>query len=67
MTTQKDWEDIFKNDVVSLVSTGEGFVGSRTEDDPSKPGQGGQHADANPDCSIELLAENAFVDTLSIT
>ena len=67
LTTQKDWEDILKDDVVLLVSTGEGYVGSRTEDDPSKPGKGGQHADANPDCSIELLAENAFVDTLSIT
>ena len=69
LTVQKDWEHFLKDDVVLLVSIGEEYVGSRKEDDHSNRGQRGQHAnaDANPDCSVEILAVDAFVDSLSIT
>lgn len=69
LTCQKDWEQVLKDDVVLLVSIGEEYVGSRKEDDHSNAGQGGQHthADANPGCSVERLAEATFIDSLSIT
>lgn len=69
LTGQRDWEQLLKNDVVLLVSIGEEYVGSRKEDDRPDGGQRGQHAnaDAKPDCSIDILAVNAFVDSLSIT
>ena len=69
LISQEDWEQILKDDVVLLVSIGEGYVGSRKEDDHSNGGQVGQYvyADANPDCSVEILAEAAFIDSLSIT
>ena len=67
LTGHKDWEDVLKDDVVLLVSAGEDYVGSRTEDSTSTSGQGGPHPDANSDCPVELLAEKAFVDTLSVT
>lgn len=66
---QKDWEQLLTDDVVLLVSIGEEYVGSRMEDLHSNGGQGGSHvhADANPNCSIEVLAVGAFIDSLSIT
>lgn len=69
LTAQKDWEQFLKDDVVLLVSIGEEYVGSRKEDDHLTRGQRGQHAnaDANPDCPVEILAVDAFVDSLSIT
>ncbi len=69
LTGQRDWEQLLKNDLVLLVSIGEEYVGSRKEDDRSDGGHGGQrgNADVNPDCSIEVLAVDAFVDSLSVT
>ena len=69
LTSQKDWKQVLKDDVVLLVSIGEEYVGSRKEDDHSNAGQGGHyaHAEANPDCSIENLAQDTFIDSLSIT
>ena len=69
LTGTENWGNVLRDDVVLLVSIGEEYVGSRKEDDHSDNRQGGQHgnADANPHCSIVVLAENAFVDTLSIT
>ena len=69
LTSQRDWQQILKDDVLLLVSTGEEYVGLRMEDEHSNVGPRGQHshADANPDCSIEILAEAALVDSLSIT
>ena len=69
LTAQQDWEQLLKDDVVLLVSVGEEYVGSRKEDDHSNRGQRGQYAnaDANPDCPIEILTVDAFVDSLSIT
>ena len=65
LTAQDDWERVLKDDVVLLVSTGEEYIGLRTEDHFSNKQHG--YAEANPDCSIEVLAADAFVDSLSIT
>ncbi|CAD6569832.1 MAG: hypothetical protein ASARMPREDX12_003088 [Alectoria sarmentosa] len=69
LISQKDWVQILKDDVILLVSIGEEYVGSRKDDHQSNGGQGGQHAhaDANPECTIDILAEVAFLDSLSIT
>lgn len=69
LTGPEDWGQFLKDDVVLLVSIGEEYVGSRKEDDHSSCRQGGQHgnADANPNCSIDVLAVDAFVDALAIT
>lgn len=69
LTEQEDWEQSLKDDVILLVSIGEEYVGSRKKDVRCSGERGGQHAhgDANPECSIEILAANAFVDSLSIT
>lgn len=68
---QQDWEDVLKNDVVFLVSAGEEYVGTKKERclEDEKDGQNGKgpSAQGNPDCSINILAENAFIDALSIT
>lgn len=69
LTGPEDWGRFLKDDVVLLVSIGEEYVGSRKEDDHSSGRQGGQHgnADANPNCSIDVLVVDAFVDALAIT
>ena len=69
LTHDQDWKDVLKNDVTFLVSCGEEYVGLKQYDDPTTKGQPKRPAttEANPACSIELLAENAFVDSLSIT
>lgn len=55
---RKDWEQLLRDDVALLVSVGEEYIGARKEH---------THADANPDCSVGILAQSAFVDSLSIT
>jgi len=60
LTTETDWSNLLEKDIVLLLSTGEEYVGTKTEDAPSP------HPDAYPNCSIEVLAERAFVDTDSI-
>ncbi|MCJ1468057.1 hypothetical protein MMC07_006683 [Pseudocyphellaria aurata] len=67
---QQDWEEALKDDVVFLVSAGEGYVGAKKERclDDEKDGQNdrGPSAPGNPDCSINILAENALIDAQSI-
>lgn len=69
LSEQKDWEQSLKEDAVFLVSIGEDCVGSRKDDYHSNGGQGGQHAhpNVNPNCSIEVHAKDAFLDSLSTT
>jgi len=67
LTTCKDWEELLNDDVTLLVSVGEEYVGLRKEDKPSIDGQTEQNAVVNPDCPVEVLADTAFVDSLSIT
>lgn len=69
---QQDWEDVLKDDVVFLVSAGEEYVGTKKKgcledkrDDQN--GKGPSVQVINPDCSINILAKNAFIDAKSIT
>lgn len=66
---QKDWEAELKEDATLLVSAGEEYVGSRKGESPPVGAETGQNirSDINSDCPVEVLAENAFVDSLSIT
>lgn len=68
---QKDWEDVLKDDVVFLVSAGEEYVGAKKEGylKDKRNGQNGKEpsSQGNPDCSISILAEKAFIDAQSIT
>lgn len=68
---QQDWEDVLKNDVVFLVSAGEEYVGAKKERrlEDKRDGQDvkGPSAQGNPDCSINILAQNAFIDPQSVT
>lgn len=59
LLSEEDWKSHFKNDMVLLVSSGEDYVGAKSE---SKI-----HADANPNCLVEVLALKAQTDALSIT
>lgn len=57
----EDWKTALKDDTVLLVSAGEDYVGARQEVAVRKGAE-----DINPDCSIENLANKAFVDDLSL-
>lgn len=69
MTAREDWEVALKDDVILLVSVGEDYVGLRKGEDLAAGGEAVQKAvlDVNSDCPVELLADSAFVDYLSIT
>lgn len=69
LTQQRDWEEVLKDDVTLLVSAGEEYVGLKKEVAAATSGQSGQSTSTenNPECPVELLAERAFVDSLSIT
>ena len=56
LVDQEDWESRLRNDVVLLVSTGEDYVGNRTQASDQL------HPDANPNCTITLIAEKALID-----
>ena len=60
LTQEKDWEEVLTDDITFLVSCGEDYVGVRYNDPNSS-------ADSRSCCPIEILAENAFVDPLSVT
>ncbi|PSN73047.1 hypothetical protein BS50DRAFT_483287 [Corynespora cassiicola Philippines] len=59
LKTAQEWKDELNNDAVVLVSAGEDYVGVRKES--------GRHEEANSDCPVYVLAENAPVDGLSVT
>ncbi|KAH7388711.1 tRNA-splicing ligase RtcB-domain-containing protein [Pyrenochaeta sp. MPI-SDFR-AT-0127] len=59
LLTEEEWKTNIKDDVVLLISAGEEYVGKKRAPDI--------HADANLDCSIEILASKAPVDSLSVT
>lgn len=71
LVEQQDWEDVLKDDVLFLVSAGEEYVGTKKEGclDAKRDGQNMRAplAQRNSDCSISILAENAFIDAQSIT
>ncbi len=69
LTAPEDWEDVLKNDVTLLISVGEDYVGLRMDKDLAAGGEAGQKAvpGVNSDCPVEVLADSAFVDNLSIT
>lgn len=68
----QDWEYVLKDDVVLLVSAGEEYVGAKNEEG-SLSGKGDSQksnslsVEGNPNCSINILAESAFIDATSIT
>ncbi|KAH9865756.1 hypothetical protein J1614_009343 [Plenodomus biglobosus] len=59
LLSEEDWKSQLKNDIVLLVSSGEDYVGAKSE---SKI-----HAGANRECLVEILALKAQTDALSIT
>ncbi|KAF2120543.1 tRNA-splicing ligase [Lophiotrema nucula] len=59
LLTESDWTENLKDDVVLLVSAGEEYVGSKDK--------GERHPDANVDCAVTILAQNAPVEGLSVT
>ena len=68
LITEEDWKATLKDDVVLLVSLGEEYVGSRsTESTSSHVGvDDARSTESNPDCPIEILAEESLVDDLSL-
>ncbi|KAH7130612.1 tRNA-splicing ligase RtcB-domain-containing protein [Dendryphion nanum] len=56
LLAEQDWRDTLKDDVIFLVSAGEEYIGLRKENNP----------DANPDCPVYVLAQDAPVDELAI-
>lgn len=67
LTQEEDWKEVLKDDVVLLVSAGEEYIGARTDNSLPNTAAGQDNADVNPNCPVEVLAESAFVDSLSIT
>lgn len=63
LKNQDDWTDVLRDDLTLLVSTGEEYVGSR---DVLNDGRQSDNVTAL-DCSVEILADKAFVDSTSIT
>lgn len=69
LIAREDWQDVLKDDVTLLISVGEDYVGLRKDEDPVVNGEEGQKAvpDINRACPVEVLADSAFIDNLSIT
>ncbi|KAF2463183.1 release factor H-coupled R [Lindgomyces ingoldianus] len=59
LITSDDWKSVIRDDLTLLVSAGEMYIGMRKEST--------KHPDANPDCLVNILAEKAPVDKLSVT
>ncbi|KAG6997791.1 hypothetical protein G7Y79_00037g073090 [Physcia stellaris] len=66
LTTDDDWKAALKDDVLLLVSAGEDYVGSRSDENSNPQSGNAPAAETNLDCPIEILAEKAFIDDLSI-
>ena len=66
LTTENDWKAALKDDVWLLVSAGEDYVGSRNDEKLDPRNGNAPAAETNADCPIEILAEKAFIDDLSI-
>lgn len=67
---KKDWESVLINDVVLLVSAGEEYIGSKKEEALNQGQNQDDHGPSrsgNSNCSINVLADKAFVDPTSIT
>ncbi|KAJ9668558.1 hypothetical protein H2201_001200 [Coniosporium apollinis] len=63
LCTEDEWKSVLRDDVTLLVSKGEEYVGLRKE-----VAQGGSDDGIpNPDCTINILAHAASVDSLSVT
>ncbi|KAF2657508.1 hypothetical protein K491DRAFT_703385 [Lophiostoma macrostomum CBS 122681] len=60
LVVHDDWKECLRDDVVLLVSAGEEYVGVKKEG-------GSSHEDANPNCSISILAHDAPVEQLALT
>lgn len=70
LKVKQDWETVLTDDVVLLVSAGEEYVGSKKEEalnQGQNQDERGPSKSGNADCSIEVLADMAFVDPTSIT
>lgn len=68
LLVQRDWGQVLKDDVLLLVSAGEEFVGAKKEEVPLRgKGDNSPSMEGNPNCSINVLAETAFIDATSIT
>lgn len=71
LLSEEDWTNVLKDDATLLVSSGEEYVGARTEDavtngTSQEDGSLSGTADINPECPIEILADKAFVDETSL-
>ncbi|KAL8793543.1 MAG: hypothetical protein Q9195_003916 [Heterodermia aff. obscurata] len=66
LITEEDWKAALKDDVVLLISIGEDYVGSRNEESTNIAYGKQSSAETNGNCPIEILAEKAFIDDLSI-
>lgn len=66
LTTEDDWKAALKDDVLLLVSAGEDYVGSRNDENSNPQSGNAPAAETNLDCPIEILAEKAFIDDISI-
>ncbi|MCJ1254312.1 hypothetical protein MMC24_002127 [Lignoscripta atroalba] len=73
LAKEQDWKNVLKDDVVLLISAGEEYVGTKKEETLSELGEDGQTINnvsstaGNPDCTINILANKASIDPLSIT
>ncbi|KAG8533388.1 uncharacterized protein KY384_002171 [Bacidia gigantensis] len=65
LVTTENWQDAIRNDATLLVSTGEDYVGARTEvSDSSRTREAGG---ASRDCPVIQLNGQTEVDSLSLT
>ena len=66
LISEEDWKAALKDDVVLLISAAEDYVGSRNDESTNTAYGKESSAETNGDCPIEILAEKAFIDDLSI-
>lgn len=70
----KDWQDVLENDVLFLVSAGEDFVGLKTDNENTNVTENvyngiasASNGNASRPITINVLADKAFVDVISVT
>ena len=66
LVSEEDWKAALKDDVLLLVSAAEDYVGSRYGESTNIAHVNESYAETNKDCPIKILAEEAFIDDLSI-
>jgi len=64
LESEQDWKSILRDDVVLLLSAGEDYVGHVKELPPS---QEGDLQTSSLGAPVHVLAENAYIDPLSLT